>query len=395
MWHSPERKYRKSGIRNLFLLFTALFLISCAPKTIDIQEQMVLGQRYLDEMNYEEAILAFNKVISVDPKNVEAERNLAIAYKETGKTDKAAQSMTAIILQNENTEEDLDFMNELLSGLEDLESASALTEMVYTQTGDERFIRTLIAINGKRNDFDAIERNINDAKMFKGMEDEYLVTIVQYYVDNQDLESMDKLSQLLEKQEVCDSTVLAISMWEQYMENGDDSVIKLLETYYSDEKDLPYINDDDEIYIGVYDESGQRSGYGICFYGSNVKPHSRIYAGNWEKDLRNGQGRAYLRSNYRIQCQWRDDYPVDEVNILQDDITVIGSLDDGHVATPMNLYREGEWTAVHCTKDADKKSGYSFQTVDMEKPGTCNHVKNHSYCWDCKQMEEEREAGRQ
>lgn len=381
----------KKWRRFLLFIIAAMLLAACGEKTVNIQEQMELGQKYLLEADYEKAIVVFTKIISIDPKNLEAVRSLASAYREVGKPEEAADTMTAVILQAGSSEEDLDSMNELLKEMDNLSLALTYAEMAYTQTGDERFIRTLFVINGKRSDFDAISRNIKDLEMFKGMKDDYLEEVVQYFVDNHDTVNMEKLSKVLKEQELCSGTILVIDMWTQFETGGEEAVIKLLEQYYTDKEELPAVGPDSEIYIGGYDEEGQRSGYGICFYGSDIKTHSRIYIGNWEKGVRSGEGRAYLRADYRIQCQWADDYPAGEVNILQEDTMVIGTLDYGHVATPMNLYENGEWISVHCTPDAGKASGYSYQTAGMERPGTCNHIKSHTYCWDCRQKESEGE----
>lgn len=60
---------------------------------IDIAEQLSLGEKYLLEMDYEKAILAFNKVIKVDPRNVKAYLGLADAYVGTGDIDKAIKTL--------------------------------------------------------------------------------------------------------------------------------------------------------------------------------------------------------------------------------------------------------------------------------------------------------------
>ncbi|GAA6297242.1 hypothetical protein F220043C3_56760 [Enterocloster asparagiformis] len=372
----------------ILLLLTALLLPACGKKDINIQEQMELGQKCLLEADYENAIVAFSKVIVIDPKNMEAGRSLAAAYKESGKVPQAVQAMTEVILQSERTETDIDFMNEMLRALEDLDFASTMTEVVYTQTGDDQFIKTLFVINGKRKDFEAIERTIQGLEMFRGMKDEYLEDIVQRFVDEKDVEGMDMLSNVLKEQDTCSGTLLAMDMWNCYMNGGEEAVVNLLETYYADDKRLPDIDPEGQMYIGSYDENGMYSGYGICLYGVDVKTHSRIYMGYWEKGDRNGEGRAYRSADYRIQCQWADDYPIGEINLLQQDTMVIGNLEFGHIVSPMNLYVNGRWEAVHCTPDQERDTGYSFQTIHMKKPSTCHHVENHSYCWDCKESEQ-------
>lgn len=50
-----------------------------------VKEQMSLGNKYLSEGKYEEAILAFNKVIEIQPRNMEAKAGLKDAYTELAK----------------------------------------------------------------------------------------------------------------------------------------------------------------------------------------------------------------------------------------------------------------------------------------------------------------------
>ena len=63
-----------------FMMFL-LFLGGCG-KSVEkqITEQLNLGQKYLAEANYEEAIVAFNKVIELDPKQVDAYAGMIETY---------------------------------------------------------------------------------------------------------------------------------------------------------------------------------------------------------------------------------------------------------------------------------------------------------------------------
>ena len=60
-------------IRLLMGIFCLFLLIGCqkSPEEV-IRKQLELGHRYLEEMKYEEAVIAFNKVIEIDPKVMEA-----------------------------------------------------------------------------------------------------------------------------------------------------------------------------------------------------------------------------------------------------------------------------------------------------------------------------------
>lgn len=68
------------------LCFTIL-LTGCASDEGTWQEQYDLGVRYLAEGNYQEAILAFNAAIEVDPKNAQAYIGRAKAIVLSGETE--------------------------------------------------------------------------------------------------------------------------------------------------------------------------------------------------------------------------------------------------------------------------------------------------------------------
>ena len=74
----------------LFLAAALLCLAGCGAKqeTLSWQEQYDLGVRYLSEGKYEEAVLAFEAAIKIDPKRPEAYAGLADAYLAAG--DEAA-----------------------------------------------------------------------------------------------------------------------------------------------------------------------------------------------------------------------------------------------------------------------------------------------------------------
>lgn len=53
-----------------------------------------LGERYLDLMDYEEAIISFRAAIEIDPKNIDAYIGLAKAYEALGKTEEALSALS-------------------------------------------------------------------------------------------------------------------------------------------------------------------------------------------------------------------------------------------------------------------------------------------------------------
>ena len=77
-------------------LILILGLAGCAQKAADAptwQEQYDLGIKYLEEGNYEEAIIAFNAAIEIDPKRPEAYIGLADVYTALGDTDAAKKAL--------------------------------------------------------------------------------------------------------------------------------------------------------------------------------------------------------------------------------------------------------------------------------------------------------------
>lgn len=80
-------------MKKLFLpLFLSLALLcSCSQANATWQEQYDLGVKYLSEGNYEEAILAFEAAIEIDPKRAEAYIGLAETYVAMDDPDRAAE----------------------------------------------------------------------------------------------------------------------------------------------------------------------------------------------------------------------------------------------------------------------------------------------------------------
>lgn len=58
-----------------------------------IRKQLDLGQKYLSEMNYEEAVVAFNQAITIDPRSADAYLGLADAYLGMGDMEAALEAL--------------------------------------------------------------------------------------------------------------------------------------------------------------------------------------------------------------------------------------------------------------------------------------------------------------
>ena len=104
-WHKGRKRGETNTKRFFCILLAALLLLTLAacqkaPEAAEPadeapgwQAKYDLGVRYLSEGNYEEAILAFEAAIKIDPKNADAYRKLAEAYEKTGDEDAALRTL--------------------------------------------------------------------------------------------------------------------------------------------------------------------------------------------------------------------------------------------------------------------------------------------------------------
>ena len=68
-----------------------VFKISSSGKDRKLQEQLELGEKYISELDYEQAIVAYEVAIEIDPMSVDAYLGLADAYVKQGMYEKAIE----------------------------------------------------------------------------------------------------------------------------------------------------------------------------------------------------------------------------------------------------------------------------------------------------------------
>ena len=98
------------SIVAVLVLALIAVLVLFMPKSADakkISEQLSLSDKYLSELQYEQAEAAYLAVIEIDPKNVDAYLGLADVYIAQGEYDKAAEVLEDALeeLEGENAEE--------------------------------------------------------------------------------------------------------------------------------------------------------------------------------------------------------------------------------------------------------------------------------------------------
>ncbi len=93
-------KRRESGkiliIIAILVFLTVMmagFFLYLNSDSVQLRRQLDLGQKYLEEQNYEQAIVAFDKAIGIDPMRVDAYLGLAEAYEKMGDYDMALETL--------------------------------------------------------------------------------------------------------------------------------------------------------------------------------------------------------------------------------------------------------------------------------------------------------------
>lgn len=104
-----KSRRRGSGIFKIsciMLLVSVLILFAGCQKKMTVQDYLDLGEKYLTEANYEEAIVAFTKAIEVEPKALKAYEGLTNAYIKTENYEKAQEVLQSGISVYEGLAED-------------------------------------------------------------------------------------------------------------------------------------------------------------------------------------------------------------------------------------------------------------------------------------------------
>ena len=114
-------------IKLLFILaLVGILLIGCKGKAARVQEQLDLGSKYMAELDYENAIVALNKAIKIDPKNVDAYKMLAEVYEKSGRLDDARATLEKVLELDDLSSENKDEINDRIKNLDFLVAISKL-----------------------------------------------------------------------------------------------------------------------------------------------------------------------------------------------------------------------------------------------------------------------------
>ena len=139
---APEKPKAASSRRNVIILVVvmAIVIIGAVVAVVamgsgsegETAEQLTLAQRYLDEEDYEQAVIEFERLLEIDPKNTDAYLGLAQAYKELGEYEKATKVLETAM--DELDEDEQERIEEALEELEQPQTTPATTTTPITTT---------------------------------------------------------------------------------------------------------------------------------------------------------------------------------------------------------------------------------------------------------------------
>ena len=114
-------------IKLIFILIlVGMLLIGCKSKETRVQEQLDLGSKYMAELDYESAIVALNKAIKIDPKNVDAYKMLVEVYEKSGRLDDARATLEKVLELDNLSSDSEDEINDRIKNLDFLVAISKL-----------------------------------------------------------------------------------------------------------------------------------------------------------------------------------------------------------------------------------------------------------------------------
>ena len=292
----------------------ASLFVGCS-KSIEqqIAEQLELGQKYLADANYEEAVVIFEKVIDLDSKRFEAYSGIIEAYIKDGNDDKAYQWIANGLQQAENKEESQDYVN-------------AWIDMLCDDMEDEK-------------NFDMISR------LYGSLSEERQELVLTKIQDYTGFEIINNQSDLI-------GELVDLYQMEDY-----DGIISCINENIND---LTINNKSDDIVFYSKEDSIIPNGFGVGVYFGN-KGMSLLYIGDWKDGKRHGTGTDYFigssGQNGYIIGEWENDIPNGKAkkHILYSD----GRITE-YVGQAVNGYAEGTFQMLNANTEGNI-SGYEFQ----------------------------------
>ena len=165
----------KKLVAIIIVITISLSLVSCGSakqSEMSWQDYLDLGQKYLLDGDYEQAIVAFEKAIEIEPNNVEAYIGLASAYIAIGDTENAVAVLKEALQIDDGAVTVYASLSEAYLMQDDYDSAIDILQKGYEKTQDEAIqdkIEELI--NGGNDDSNIGDNDSDDRNNDQNMND--------------------------------------------------------------------------------------------------------------------------------------------------------------------------------------------------------------------------------
>lgn len=294
---------KNTAKRVLTIVILVMSLFGCA-KTLEeqIAEQLELGQKYLLEQNYEEAIVAFTKVIELEEKEIQAYTGLAMAYIQQ---DDRKQAETVLdqgfaIVDTLSEAERTEKVNEYIEEMYDV--ALVNYEELLELAGEDVSEAIIYCEKILAMDEDRVEIYEELAELYlRQGEYEKAIEVLDRGSKATKNSNLEKYKNQLElKKEIEERYDEAIQNMVQYLDSHDGELSEevLMDEEFrklAQELKEPLIEEYQGKYIGIYPggyiyygemNNGIREGQGKWHYGNFNE--ITIMEGNWSNDMPNG-----------------------------------------------------------------------------------------------------------
>ena len=172
----------------LIISIIGLLIIGCSSKVGRIKEQLDLGSKYMAELDYENAIIALNKAIEIDPKNVDAYAMLAKVYEKSGRPDEAKSTLEkALEIENLSSKKTAE-INEEIEGLQYLVKISQIPKEYYEplsiELSNAKSLRIFYTIETENSEMLMVDREYTNP-IILDKNGKYIITT--YTIDENDV----------------------------------------------------------------------------------------------------------------------------------------------------------------------------------------------------------------
>lgn len=149
---SPRKLFMVLGAGVLLLVIAGILFGGKLTGSYTARKNIDLGNKYVLEGKYEEAIIAYQKVIKVDPKNIPARMGLGKAYVAQKKYSEGERIFREVIAIDSNAPEPFIEIANIYVSQGELETALDILEEGLSATGHESIKKALDEVIKKLND---------------------------------------------------------------------------------------------------------------------------------------------------------------------------------------------------------------------------------------------------